>query len=269
MACALLPKEGYINVFAAAPAAARKWRATSDATRSRRETVSLPTFYDFWSQKFAPPGQYFCARVFSHRLGSVLAYLALRAGLSPNQVTIAGLLIMLVANACLAWSSGYDGLLLAALVLYQLGFGLDCADGQLARGTQRCSSYGAWLDVTADHIRNIGILLALAANVASQTKLDIAAVLALFLLGVGLCIGLHTVSVLKSGEYRPHGLRRWRALAKQMVKEATDTPLFLLSICLLLPQRPLLLAYIALCGLLYLVIAFAQAALRIKITRPA
>ncbi|HXG29207.1 MAG TPA: CDP-alcohol phosphatidyltransferase family protein [Nevskiales bacterium] len=227
------------------------------------------TFYDFWSQKFAPPGQYFCARVFSHRLGAALAYLALRAGLSPNQVTLAGLLTMLAANACLAWSSGYDGFLLFALALYQIGFGLDCADGQLARGTQRCSAYGAWLDVTADHIRNIGILLALATNVARQAELDIPAVIALFLLGIGLSVGLHTVSVLKSGEYRPHGLRQWRAQAKQMVKELTDTPLFLLSICLLLPLRPLLLAYIALCGLLYLLVAVVQAGLRIKATRAA
>ena len=91
------------------------------------------TLAEFWGQKFATQGQYFFTRVISQRLGALLAYAAGRMGLSPNAVTLLGLLVSLAACLSLALSAESEGLLVTALVLFQVGFALDCADGSPMR----------------------------------------------------------------------------------------------------------------------------------------
>jgi len=77
-----------------------------------------------------------------------IARWAARRGLTPNQVTVAALVIGLLSAA--AFATGERWVLIAGAVLLQLAFTADCVDGQLARYTRNFSALGGWLDATFD-----------------------------------------------------------------------------------------------------------------------
>ncbi len=228
------------------------------------DNMTTITFAEFWRQKYATSGQYFFTRVISQRIGAVLAYAACRSGITPNQVTLMGLLVMLLASACFAVAGADGELLLLAAVLFQLGFGIDCADGQLARGTGKTSAFGAWLDVCVDHARHLAIVAAVLVNLQDSPVTMLQALAAGYLLATGLTVYLHTATMLKAGSYQPASLLGWRHQLRRMVKELTDTPLFLMVLCIVALWPPLLALFCAAMGLLTLVQALALAALRIR-----
>jgi phosphatidylglycerophosphate synthase len=79
--------------------------------------------------------------------------LALRhTRVTPNQVTLASLVVCALAGAMLLWSDGYAWVL-AAVVVFEISFILDCADGQLARLRGRASVLGHLLDFLTDEIK--------------------------------------------------------------------------------------------------------------------
>ena len=82
-----------------------------------------------------------------------------RLPVTPNQITVASLLVGLTAGVLLAVGTWVTALL--ASVLVQLAFVLDCADGQLARYSGTASERGAWLDGAADVLKSFAILLGL------------------------------------------------------------------------------------------------------------
>jgi len=87
-------------------------------------------------------------------------YLIRKTSITPNQVTIFSFILLLVA----AWffSLGTREAILIGLLIHQVSFVLDCADGQLARYKRQFSPYGAWLDQIADRIKEYVIALSLA-----------------------------------------------------------------------------------------------------------
>lgn len=92
--------------------------------------------------------------------GRILAALAYRAGLTPNQVTglsavatFAGIGLLAAAPASLV-----TGITVAVLLV--LGYALDSADGQLARLRGGGSLQGEWLDHTVDSLKVVVVHLA-------------------------------------------------------------------------------------------------------------
>lgn len=85
---------------------------------------------------------------------------AARRGLHPDQVTVASLLVGLVAAA--AFALGTLPGMVAGAVLLQVAFMLDCVDGQLARYTRRFTVRGAWLDSVSDRAKEYAVLAGLA-----------------------------------------------------------------------------------------------------------
>ncbi|MGA4540820.1 DUF5941 domain-containing protein [Uniformispora flossi] len=83
-------------------------------------------------------------------------------GLTPNQVTVASLLVAL-AGAAGAATGSRIGYVAAALALY-FSFVLDCTDGQLARYTVNYSRIGSWLDATFDRVKEYAVYAGLAAG---------------------------------------------------------------------------------------------------------
>ena len=77
-----------------------------------------------------------------------IARWAARRGLTPNQVTVASMVIGVAAAA--AFATGERWGLVAGAILLQLSFTADCVDGQLARYTRNFSALGAWLDSMFD-----------------------------------------------------------------------------------------------------------------------
>jgi len=74
-----------------------------------------------------------------------IARFFIRLGLSPNDVTILGLLLISGVAALLAW-----GHLRLAGVLMLIGAGADGVDGTMARMLGRSSRFGAFFDSTLD-----------------------------------------------------------------------------------------------------------------------
>ncbi len=95
-------------------------------------------------------------------LDPVVAALA-RLGLQPDHVTVAGLVLSVVAG--FAFFDGQNRV--AALVLSLAGV-CDILDGQLARRAGRVSNYGAFLDSTLDRLAEAAVLVGIAGYYASN-----------------------------------------------------------------------------------------------------
>ena len=104
-------------------------------------------------------------RLVATRLEVPVARLLARLGLSPNAVTLLGLLGA-VASAILlsigAFAAGGAVLLLAAV--------FDMFDGALARATGRESRFGALLDSTADRVSEAAVLLGLLVHFLGESS---------------------------------------------------------------------------------------------------
>lgn len=118
----------------------------------------------------------------NQRVGSVAAVLAERIGAAPTVLTLTNLVlglgtsIAVIALAPAMRDGRVSSILvgLPALVLWQLAYSLDCADGQLARVTGQGSPAGARIDVLCDVASQIGLVAAVSAVAhAYQPKLPV------------------------------------------------------------------------------------------------
>jgi phosphatidylglycerophosphate synthase len=81
--------------------------------------------------------------------------------ITPNQITISAVFVALVSVALLLALPGHVGLILA-VVVFELSYVLDCADGMLARWRGTASPVGHLLDFLMDELKAF-LLLAAAA----------------------------------------------------------------------------------------------------------
>lgn len=86
-------------------------------------------------------------------VGRQLAILAFRAGLTPNQVTMASAALTFTGVALLATVRPSVGFGVALSLLLATAYALDSADGQLARMRGGGTSSGEWLDHVVDCIK--------------------------------------------------------------------------------------------------------------------
>lgn len=100
-----------------------------------------------------------------HRtLSRPLTRLAVRAGVPPNPITVASMVVGLLAAWCVAWATPAGALL--GLCVYATAVVLDHVDGEVARVTFAESAAGEWLDVIGDTI--VHAVLVLAMGLATQ-----------------------------------------------------------------------------------------------------
>jgi phosphatidylglycerophosphate synthase/CTP:molybdopterin cytidylyltransferase MocA len=102
----------------------------------------------FFTTFFVSPYSRYIARWCAHR------------GFSPNQITVASLLVGVLAAAAMATGQRWG--LIAGAVLLQAAFTLDCVDGQTARYTRQFSKLGAWLDSVFDRTKEYLVFAGLA-----------------------------------------------------------------------------------------------------------
>ncbi len=102
----------------------------------------------------------FVATFLSRPLSRLLTPTVLRLGLTPNQVTVASVVVGLGAAALFAL--GRPAALVVGAVLLQLSLVLDCVDGDVARYTRRFSPLGAWLDASTDRLKEFACYAGLA-----------------------------------------------------------------------------------------------------------
>lgn len=204
----------------------------------------------------------------SQRLGAMLAWLGLRAGASPSAVTLLGLGTFLVAAIGYAWLPATSTAMLACLALMQLAYGLDCADGQLARATGSTSMWGAWFDVACDYARTIALAAGAQAWLVACNLPFSLAVISTSLFLIGAAVHIHTASTLRgatgSDELRLRGIRQH---VRRAITVLIDTATVLLLIGLLRLAPTLLATYLAGMGLLYLAISVYLARARLSAAR--
>ena len=105
-------------------------------------------------------------------LGRILATLAYKAGLTPNQVTLVSAAFTLTGIALLATLTPQVGLGIAVWLLLGLGYAWDSADGQVARLRGGGSLDGEWLDHVVDAVKLISLHLAVLIGLYRFTDLD-------------------------------------------------------------------------------------------------
>ncbi|MGH7820610.1 MAG: CDP-alcohol phosphatidyltransferase family protein [Candidatus Binatia bacterium] len=99
------------------------------------------------------------AVVFAGRVARWLIPFARRAELTPNQVTSASLAVTLAAAVITAF--GHQTAWVVAGLLVQVGFVLDCLDGQLARATGRVTEAGRYFDSVTDPVKVFALISAM------------------------------------------------------------------------------------------------------------
>ncbi len=125
------------------------------------------------------------SRFFNRPISLALSKRLAKTGITPSQVTVAHLLVGVLAGGVAA-IGGYFPFLIAA-ILFQLSSILDGADGELAKLTFRASERGEWFDTIADNISYLVFLAGFTIGVARTSVPDIFVVLSIigFLLTVG------------------------------------------------------------------------------------
>lgn len=90
-----------------------------------------------------------------------------RTRITPNQLTVAALVLGLLAAA--SFSSGSWPALAIGALLFHASFTLDCMDGKVARLKGSGSTFGAWLDYILDRIRILACTVALMSGQYART----------------------------------------------------------------------------------------------------
>ncbi len=110
----------------------------------------------FWSRRVNRP------------LGAIIAQGLLATSVSPNSVSIVGLIVHLV-GAALVLAAPVPApvpLVVVVFVVWQFALALDNTDGLLARARGESSPFGAWLDQILDFVNHSAVVVSLAAFVA-------------------------------------------------------------------------------------------------------
>jgi len=124
-------------------------------------------FQSFWGQRNYVLSNPWTMTI-NEPVGAVLAYLANLIHLTPNQVTFCSLAVSIGGSVGYFFLPKAPISTLLLVFAFQLAYGLDCADGQLARATGRASAFGQWLDVAIDFAASIAVPAAMILHAVSQ-----------------------------------------------------------------------------------------------------
>jgi hypothetical protein len=107
------------------------------------------------------------ARRFARPAAVYGTWLAVRLGISANQVTAAAWLTSMAGAAAIGW--GTRGMFVAGVALAHLAFWLDRVDGQVARWRGTASLNGVYLDYLMHHSANLATGFAMGYGLAARS----------------------------------------------------------------------------------------------------
>lgn len=116
---------------------------------------------------------------------------------TPNQITLASFIVGVVSACLLIALPGHVGLIVAVLI-YQLSYVLDCADGMLARWRGIASPAGHLLDFLMDELKAFALLAAAAVRLHLEHPEQ-----PFLLLGIGGLVALASGIALTSFQRHP------------------------------------------------------------------
>ncbi|MDQ3407520.1 MAG: CDP-alcohol phosphatidyltransferase family protein, partial [Chloroflexota bacterium] len=183
---------------------------------------------------------------------------------TPNAVTVAGLVVHVLGAILVAVVAPPASPLavLAVVIIWQLAFSLDCADGQLARARRQASAFGAWFDQLVDVVSHAAVYTALSLYLVRTFDPDAGAAVLLACIAVSLSL-LQTFSTWQRAELigrgSPVGQRPTpRLLALYAARHLLDYGWFLFAASVLLLWPPGLLAFLVFSALLQALYVGAQ-----------
>jgi phosphatidylglycerophosphate synthase len=109
-------------------------------------------------------GGFLYSRVVSERGGMIIAAISEPLGVHPTVLTFANLVFGVTGSLVVTLGAGARAISVTGfvgLVLWQLAYCFDCADGQLARATGKTTPGGAVLDPLIDEVVQTSVLVAL------------------------------------------------------------------------------------------------------------
>jgi phosphatidylglycerophosphate synthase len=122
--------------------------------------------------------------------GAVVVYFLRNTRITPNQVTFASAVVGAAACAMFIFLPGWAALVAAALV-FEFSFVLDCADGQLARLRKVASPIGHLLDFLMDELKAMLLFGSVAVRLWRDTgdeRLLLVGLAGLFCLAAGISL---------------------------------------------------------------------------------
>jgi phosphatidylglycerophosphate synthase len=144
-------------------------------------------------------------RLIYRRLSRPLTARLLRTPVTPNALTIVGILTGIAGGLLLGLPD--MGTTLAAIVLLLVSSVLDCSDGELARLRFAESKLGHWLDVTGDTVVHLALLAGIALRLAASGETpSMAAVIGL---ATGIAGAFVTITLSEQAEARRRRVPSW------------------------------------------------------------
>ncbi|MDQ3492869.1 MAG: CDP-alcohol phosphatidyltransferase family protein, partial [Chloroflexota bacterium] len=196
----------------------------------------------------------FWIRRVNHPVGAMLALPLLPTRVTPNTVTVAGLIVHLLGALLVAVVAPPASPLavLAVVLIWQLAFSLDCADGQLARARGQTSAFGAWFDQLVDVVSHAAVYTSLSLYLVRAFDPDAAVAVLLACMAVTLSL-LQTFSTWQRAAVisrdRPLGKRPTpKLLAMYAARHLLDYGWFLFAASVLLLWPAGLLAFLVFSG---------------------
>ena len=207
-------------------------------------------------RRYQGPAGLFWIRRVNHPAGAMLALPLMPTSVSPNAVTVAGLVVHLLGALVVAVAAPPASALavLAVVIIWQLAFSLDCADGQLARARGQASAFGAWFDQLVDVVSHAAVYTSLSLYLVRAFDPDAAAAVLLACIVVSLSL-LQTFSTWQRAELigrePPVGQQPTpKLLALYAARHLLDYGWFLFAASVLLLWPPGLFAFLVFSALL-------------------
>jgi phosphatidylglycerophosphate synthase len=132
--------------------------AGDPAGEARDELSSRQLEREYWSS-LSSASDGWVDRWFNRPVGRRLLSVLVNTPVTPNQVSMAAIVIGLVAAGLMSVGTWWTAVW-AALTL-QLSAIVDCVDGDLARAHCRESAVGKWLDIVGDQVVHLAVFLGL------------------------------------------------------------------------------------------------------------
>lgn len=197
-------------------------------------------------------GGHFWTWHINHRMGAIIAYISCRVGLRPNYVSLISLLITTLATLLLYLLpvTITDSVLL--ILVFQIGYSFDCADGQLARATGQGTNFGKWFDVAIDLASALTVPAALTAFAIYKLEVDYPLLYALFgfLLAYARASSLITSTIKRQAGGTILGNV---SLLRKIYRLITDTGFFLTVISLIRFNEYAILFFLIIYSMLFLI----------------
>jgi phosphatidylglycerophosphate synthase len=196
-------------------------RPRSDGESSR--PVVPPTVAQCYvAARQARGGGFLYTQTVSDRLGTAVAAVGMRLGAHPTYLTLVNLVLGIGGSVAII-AGRSPGLIaplpIAGVVLWQMAYIFDCADGQLARATGKTSAYGASVDTFVDVAVQISVVAAVGSIVLSRH--EIPAVLVLLFASAGF-LNFVTFLLAKGDDQVSHSLTGRRSPLVSVAKLLRD-----------------------------------------------